>query len=214
MALQGNGDIIGPVKFKVRLYNRDAFGPDIAGDMRWRLFESTPLRTFGIELIQTGGAPGFQVLRTEVTIDVVDLRSGDRTFTLRLRGVAPGFFDITIEANHTLVNLRDDVPVHGLMGVLDMGTKDGPNPQPLLEGNAIDDPRPGVEPASIVNALDASLLAAAFGTSESNQEVVFEGDLKKFDRRADFDRDGDVDAADFQILKDNFLEFSPVIVVP
>ena len=71
-----------------------------------------------------------------------------------------------------------------------------------------------MEPASIVNALDASLLAAAFGTSESNQEVVFEGDLKKFDRRVDFDRDGDVDAADFQILKDNFLEFSPVIVVP
>ena len=214
VALEGNGDIVGPVKFKVRLYTRDAFGPDIAGDMRWRLFESTPLRTFGIELIQTGGAPGFQVLRTEGTIDVVDLRSGDRTFTLRLRGVAPGFFDITIEANHTLVNLRDDVPVHGLMGVLDMGTKDGPNPQPLLEGNAIDDPRPGVEPASIVNALDASLLAAAFGTSESNQEVVFEGDLKKFDRRADFDRDGDVDDADFQILKDNFLAFSPVIVVP
>ena len=89
-----------------------------------------------------------------------------------------------------------------------------PNPQPLREGNAIDDPRPGVELASIVNALDASLLVAAFGTSESNLEVEFEGDLKKFDRRADFDRDGDVDNDDFQILKDNFLRFSPLLVVP
>ena len=194
VALQGSGDIVGPVEFRVRLYDKDAFGPAIAGTP-WRLFESTPVRTFTIEP-QTGGVPQ------------------DRTFTLVLQDVTPGFYDITIEANHTLVNLRDDVPVHTGAGILDMGTKDGPNPQPLLEGNAIDDPRPGVEPASIVNALDASLLASAFGTSENNPEVVFQGDLKKFDRRADFNRDGRVNQVDFDLLKANFLIFSPVIVVP
>ena len=213
VSLQRTGDIHGPVEFRVRLYTKDAFRPDIAVTP-WRLFESTPVQTFTLELIQTGGAAGLQELSAEDAIEAVDLRTGDRTFTLVLRGVTPGFYDIAIEANHTLVNLRDDVPVHTLMGILDMGTKDGPNPQPLREGNAIDDPRPGVELASIANALDASLLVAAFGTSESNLEVEFEGDLKKFDRRADFDRDGDVDNDDFQILKDNFLRFSPLLVVP
>ena len=213
VALQGSGDIHGPVEFRVKLYDKDAFTPAIVSTP-WRFFvESAALRTFGIELIQTGGAPGFQVLKTEGTIDVIDLSTGgDRTFTLRLRGVAPGFFDITIEANHTLVNLRDDVPVHAAMGVLDMGTKGGPNSQPLLEGNAVDDPRLGVEPASIVNALDASLLAAAFGTSDINPIAEIDGDTKNFDPRADFDRDGDVDNADFDLLKANFLIFSPQVL--
>ena len=129
------------MEFRVRLYTKDAFRPDIAVTP-WRLFESTPVQTFTLELIQTGGAAGLQELSAEGAIEAVDLRTGDRTFTLVLRGVTPGFYDIAIEANHTLVNLRDDVPVHTLMGILDMGTKDGPNPQPLREGNAIDDPRP------------------------------------------------------------------------
>ena len=205
VSLQRTGDIHGPVEFKVRLYNKDALRPDIAGTP-WRLFESTPDQTFTIELI-TGDGAGVEVRRTGGSISVISLRTADRTFTLQLGGVAPGFYDIAIEANHTLVNLRDDVPAHTLMGTVDMGT--------LLEGNAIDDPRPGVELASIVNALDASLLVAAFGTSESDLTVVTpDGDTKKFDPRADFNRDGTVDQLDFDLLKKNFLKFSPFLVVP
>ena len=67
----------------------------------------------------------------------------------------------------------------------------------LLEGNAIDDP--SVEPASIINALDASLLAAAINE-------------QKFDPRVDFNRDGKVDNADLELLKKNYLRFSPFII--
>ena len=173
VSLQGTGEIFGPVEFTVRLYSRDAFRPSIAAEP-WRLFESTPVLTF------TGEAPP-------------KIDTGDRTFTLTLEGVAPGFYDIAIEANHTLVNLRDDEPVAQNTGVVDMGT--------LLAGNSIDDLRLGVEPASIINALDASLLAAAI-----NEQV--------FDPRVDFNRDGKVDEADFALLQQNYLEFSPVLVIP
>ena len=173
VSLQGTGVITGDVEFKVRLYARDAFSPSIAAEP-WRLFESTPVLTF------TGLAPP-------------EIEPGDRTFTLGLEGVAPGFYDIAVEANYTLVNLRDDQPVAQNNATVDMGT--------LLAGNAIDDGRIDVEPASIINALDASLLAAA----------INEG---KFDPRVDFDRDGDVDNDDFLLLQQNYLEFSPVLLIP
>lgn len=42
----------------------------------------------------------------------------------------------------------------------------------LLEGSAMDDPRPGVEPASIINSLDASVLVAALGIDRANGIVT------------------------------------------
>ena len=73
---------------------------------------------------------------------------------------------------------------------MDMGT--------LPEGNAVDDP--GAEPTSIINALDASVLAAAISK-------------QSFDPRVDFDRDGDVDLGDLKLLEANYLKASPVVLV-
>ena len=111
--------------------------------------------------------------------------TGDR-FTVALPQVDPGLYDVTISAvradgTKTLVNIRNDLETTGDVSTGDMGT--------LLEGSA----------------LDASLLAAAYGTSS--------GDTK-FDARVDFNRDGQVDAADLALLKGNYLEFSPRLLNP
>ena len=79
----------------------------------------------------------------------------------------------------------------------------------LPAGNAANDPRPGVELASIINALDASILVASFGTSQTNP--VFGN--KAFDQRADFNRDGAVNQLDLDLLTQNYLLFSPITVV-
>ena len=73
----------------------------------------------------------------------------------------------------------------------------------LLEGNAADDD-PAIEPASVINALDASVLAAAI----NNQQ---------FDADTDFNRDGLVDTRtgvqpDLDLLKPNYFQFSPCIL--
>ena len=179
VTLQGTGPVVGTVDFKVRLFSVNALNPGIVATP-WRLFENQPVYTF------TGGA-----------ITIIST-SGDRTFTIEVTGVAPGFYDITVEANHTLANLRDNVPVHVAMGRVKMGT--------LLEGNAIDDPN--TEPSSIINALDLSLLAAALNEGKT-------GDL-----RLDFNRDGVVTQADLDLICGpaasgvcvNYLEFSPILV--
>ena len=60
-----------------------------------------------------------------------------------------------------------------------------------------DDP---LEPAPIINALDASLMAS----------VLADGG---FDATLDFDRNGVVDQDDFDIMIANYLLFSPVVLV-
>ena len=123
--------------------------------------------------------------------------TGDR-FTLRLPlTIELDVYDIAISAQRngglkdTLVNLRDDIPPEELAAV-DMGT--------LPEGNVVDDLPPGAEPTSIINALDASVLAAAISK-------------QSFDSRVDFDRDGDVDVDDLKLLEANYLKASPVVLV-
>ena len=182
------------VVFDVKLYGRDVFGPATA-DMPWLIFNASPIRSF-TNLVGTADQTGakFTVLVSQIRLDVYDI-----TIVAKRDG---GLKD-------TLVNLRDDVNIdrpRAELGSINMGT--------LLKGNAMDNPRgPTVEPASIVNALDASLLAAAFSTSETNPIQVFGGDVKRLDPRVDFDRDGDVDEDDFELLKANYLKFSPVILV-
>ena len=97
----------------------------------------------------------------------------------------------------TLLNLADNVNINlplAELGSVDMGT--------LLEGTAINDTL--VEPAAIINALAASLLAVAI-----NNQI--------FDPLVDFNRDGLVDppggGPDPALLIGNYLQFSPVIVV-
>ena len=169
--LEGTGDISGAAGWVVKLYDKSAFTAAIA-NAPWNLFNSTALFTF-----------------TGSNITVANVDTTTRTYTLGIPGVPLGFYDVTIEASHTLVNLRDDTGLTS--GTTNMGT--------LLEGDAIADARPGVEPGGIINALDASLIAAAIFTGSN-------------DLRVDFDRDGDADTNDFDLLKKNYLKFSPWIV--
>ena len=184
--LEGTGDA--PVDFAVRLYDPTAF----------RGIDAAPW------LLLVGHRAGM-VLRTDTFLDVLGTAdgSGDMVFMLTLNAVVTNYYYITVEAERTLVNLKDDVPVDTVLTV-DMGT--------LLAGNAVDDTT-GVELSSAINALDTSALMAAFGTSESQPFALVDGDLKEYDPRADFNRDGQIDDADFAILKANYLRVSPIEVV-
>lgn len=136
---------------------------------RWAIFGRTPISVFsGL----TGSASG-------------------RTYTISIPNVTTGFYDITIESDRTLVNLKDDARVHLAAGTIDMGT--------LKEGNAVNGPREG---SSIINALDASALATELQISKVTDRNPI----------VDFNRDGTVDAGDLTLLQGNYLEFSPVLV--
>ena len=184
VSLQGTGEVFGPVDFNVRLYPASSFGPHIA-DTPWLLLvNNTPIHG--------------------LTGDATQTISPSRTFSIVINGLAPAFYDLTIGADHTLVNLSDDVGVARNRSNIDMGT--------LLEGNAVDDGRlfekagglAPVEPVSIINALDAGRLAAAIHE-------------QRYDPQVDFNRDGRVDPRegvqpDLELLKANDLKLSPVVV--
>ncbi len=168
------------MRFDVTLYHRNVFGPATA-DKPWLVF----------------GATGDDLRYTFSDLTGTADLTGDR-FTVRLPlAVEFDLYDIAISAQRngglkdTLANLRDDVPSQELATV-DMGM--------LPEGNAVDDRRLGGEPTSIINALDASMLAAAISK-------------QSFDPRVDFDRDGDVDVDDLSLLEAIYLKASPVVLV-
>ncbi len=181
--------------FQVKFYASGDF-PTSTADQPWLIFNQAPVRT--IDLVVA--ADDF----------------GGTEFTLVLTGanqIDTDVYVITIgtkrsgDLRDTLVNLKDDVdidrPPIDLEGQLtiDMGV--------LLEGNAIDGPG---DLSPVINARDASVLVAAFGTSTAVLSAVVDGDTKNFDARVDLDRDGDVDQDDLDILIGNFLRFSPVIL--
>ncbi len=165
--------------FMVSIYPRDGLNPALA-EMPWRIFDDSPPPVRSEELTVDADAPGgtsFTLSLTGLRTDVYDIVVG----TMRPDG---GLLD-------TLANLGDDVDIDREDLNVDMGT--------LLEGNAINED--GTEAAPVINALDASLMAAALN------EV-------RFDARLDYNRDGAVDQADLDILKDNYYNFSPVVVIP
>ena len=175
---------------RVTLYDQDAFDPLTEPPMPWDIFGEPPV-----------GAPFDFAFPGGVT------SLGGNDYSVRLLGVFTDTYDITIVAtnrgdlNDTLANLRDDQLINlrrvdpELPGPVQGGT--------LLEGNVVDDARPGIEPTDVINALDASALAAAFGTSA--------GDAG-FDSNADFDRDGTIGQPDVDLLTANFLGFSPIVL--
>ncbi len=194
--LEGTGDA--PVDFKVVLYDAKAFRN--IDQTRWLLFTDPARGQHARRTVAFKGKTG-----------TPDAGTGKTLSGLPLGDVTTGYYDITVEADGTLVNLRDDVPLAGPVSLMvDIGI--------LPAGNALNDTRvqkgQRLEPASIVNSLDASVLVAAFGTSKTDTgPVLVQGDLKAFDPRADFDRDGDVDDADFALLDKYYLLFSPVVVL-
>ena len=166
--LEAPGTADDPVEFTVKLYAKDAFNP--TSSTPWDLFGEIPV------VPEFAGITGSRAGQT-ITITLPDT-------------VAVGFYDITIQANHTLVNVKDNVGVATNTGTIVMGT--------LLEGNAIDDD-PATEPGSVINALDASLLAVAINEGTDDPAV-------------DFTRNGTVDLDDLDLLKANYLRFSPIPV--
>ena len=169
VALEGTGLVIGDVAFTVDFYSTGDF---TAGQPApWLLFQDGT--------VQDSFGPG--------DIDIIDdLDANPRTYRLRLKDVALGFFDITVHENFTLDNLADDLAVHAGLKTraVDIGE--------LVAGNAANDPRRDtlgrkLEIASIINALDASVLVAAYGTDNDQNKI--KGN-KRFDSRADFKRPG------------------------
>ena len=178
LSVEGTGD--GPVDITVKLYSSGAFR-GIEG-MPWLLFGKSVIRTFNFTRHGWNGRHG----------------QPTTNFTLVLPGVTTGFFDITVEADNSLISLMDDVGVH-------LGQTTVTMDSPVLVGNAVDDARLDandlpVEPASIINALDASKMVAFIGTTNPGLIAVL-----------DFDRDNDVDNDDFDLLKKNYLRFSPIL---
>ena len=172
--------------FEVRLYDKDVFGPATA-DMPWLILGVTPILT--ADLVVTADSPGGVMFTVLLTGDD-QVRTSTYDVAIVTKRAPGGLLD-------TLLNLADNVNINlplAELGSIDMGT--------LLEGNAIDNTL--VEPAAIINALDASLLAAAINS-------------QTFDALVDFNRDGLVDPVgggpDLALLIGSYLRFSPVIVV-
>ncbi|MCH7745152.1 MAG: hypothetical protein IIC84_03670 [Chloroflexi bacterium] len=142
-------------------------------------------------------------------------RDGDLArFDCIAPGFEPGTYDITIESSYTLTNLIrgvtidapgtvihlshmlggfenvcDHVRIPGPLPVVDLGT--------FFEGDSNGD--------GIVDILDFTLLAASY--------LRFEGD-KAYDVRTDFNRTGQVEQMDLELLTSSFLKKSPVDLMP
>jgi hypothetical protein len=104
-------------------------------------------------------------------------------------GIAPRTYDITVSGETTLLNVKRDVVISATNTSVDLGV--------LLEGDANHD--------GTIDLSDYSILSMYWQASESQAE---------YDIRADFDRDGLVNTADLLLLTANWLEISPVEVLP
>jgi len=102
-------------------------------------------------------------------------------------GVAAGTYDITAVSEHTLLNVRRNVAIGGASTAVDLGT--------LAEGNADDNQN--------IHLTDFGILAGAWQTSSGEAG---------YDRRADFDRNGEVNFSDLYLLCTNWLLAAPMVV--
>jgi peptide/nickel transport system substrate-binding protein len=91
----------------------------------------------------------------------------------QVTGVPLGTYDISLSSPHCLINVKRGVTIATFSTIVDMGA--------LLEGDANND--------NIINIQDFGLLAAAYGKSSG---------ATGFDARADFDRNGVINIADFR----------------
>jgi len=113
-------------------------------------------------------------------------KSGDSAIC-QITDVMSGTYDIAIDGDTTLTNIKRGVTITEGTNSLDMGT--------LLEGDANGD--------GIINISDFGILAVAFVSTPSDSN---------WDARADFDRNGIVNISDFGLLAVNFMKTSPVEV--
>jgi hypothetical protein len=104
-------------------------------------------------------------------------------------GIAPGTYDITVIGESTLMNTIRGVVISAPKTSVYLGT--------LLEGDVNND--------SIINLDDYAIL--------SKYWLAFDSEVDH-DIRADFDRNGLVNAADLYLLATNWLRISPVEIMP
>ncbi len=104
-------------------------------------------------------------------------------------GIAPGTYDIAVLGESTLMNIRRGVVISPPNASVDLGT--------LLEGNANRD--------NTINLDDCAILSVAWLALK---------DQAQYDIRADFDRNGLINAADLSLLAVNWLRSSPIEIQP
>jgi len=100
-------------------------------------------------------------------------------------GISPDTYDITVVSDHTLLNVKRNVVISSPTNMVSMGT--------LLEGNADDN--------NVIDLKDFAILASAW---------LISSNVVAFDRRADFDRNRDVNTADLDLLTRNWLRSAPI----
>ena len=155
--------------------------------------QAIPLSGDDVDFVVTlNGAPA-----AVLSIEAVGVRH-----TVVLSGVQTGVYDVSIRATRdasteladTLTNVMRGVNINrhpDELGTLDMGV--------MREGDVAAHPEPAIEPKPIINALDASLMIAGINSGLNPPGL-------------DINRDGSVDAVDLQMLADNYLLFSDIVV--
>ena len=103
--------------------------------------------------------------------------------------VTPGTYDITAQGESTLMNVKRSVAISPPNTFVDLGT--------LLEGDANQD--------NIIDFTDFAVLSINWLIFKTNGGI---------DNRADFDRNGLINAADLYLLTTNWLKISPVEIQP
>jgi len=136
--------------------------------------------------------PGADVLNDAPTyeLNLTTTKSvAGNTTVCEATGIAPGTYDVTAQGESTLMNVKRSVVTSAPNTSVDLGT--------LLEGNANQD--------NIVNLDDYIILSRCWLMSKAQAE---------YDERADFDRNGLINAADLSLLAASWLSVSPVEITP
>jgi hypothetical protein len=154
--------------------------------------DSRPDAGWSIPLTVRFFPPGANVLNDtpaqESKLTTARSAAGD-TVVCDAPGLIPGTYDITVLGESTLVNVKRGVVVSPPSTSVDLGM--------LLEGNANQD--------NTIDLDDCAVLSAAWLASKEQPQ---------YDIRADFDRNGLVNAADLSLLAANWLKSSPVEIQP
>jgi hypothetical protein len=169
---------IGPIEAVVSI--SVALQGDNRPDAEWAIPLTVKFFTPGADVF--GDTPVY-----EFNVTTAKSADGD-TAVCEATGVAPGTYDITVQSDYTLMNIRKNVTISDPNTSVDMGT--------LLEGNASLDNR--------IDLDDFAILSMSWLSSEPQAE---------YNARADFDHNNLIDIADLCILATNWLSNSPVEII-
>jgi hypothetical protein len=113
----------------------------------------------------------------------------ENTAVCEATGLAPGTYDVTALGRSTLMNIKRGAVISAPQTSVDLGT--------LLEGNVNQD--------EIVDFDDYAVLSTCWLASKDQEE---------YNAKADFDRNGLINAVDLSLFADNWLKTSPIEILP